>query len=209
VTNSGGSPVANTKVTFAVALGGGTSNPATAMTNASGIASSYWTLGTVAGPNTLTAIVENLAPVAFSATGVAGPATIMTAEPGTTPQTIAAGAVPVLPAVRVTDTNGNPVAGIKVVFATTTGTIAPVNVNTDANGRAAATSWILDNSAAGIKAAYAYMNGSFPVVNFVVTMLPGPPVGLTNVPSDLAVPAGQNLELLRGTYAPAALPDIR
>src|SRR5262245_27281998 len=157
VTNSGGSPVANAKVTFAVASGGGSVNPATAVTNASGIASTYWTLGLVAGPNALTATIEGLAPVTFNATGVAGTATKMIAEPGTTPQAVPAGAVvPVPPAVRVTDANGNPVAGVKVVFWTGDGTIVPASVITDANGRAAATSWTVEK-VAGPKGAVAYM----------------------------------------------------
>ena len=74
-------PVAGVSVTFAVASGGGAVLPATAVTtNASGIATATsWTLGPVAGPNTLTAtaapggITPN--PVTFAATGTPGAAT--------------------------------------------------------------------------------------------------------------------------------------
>jgi adhesin/invasin len=71
-------PVAGVAVTFAVATGGGSVLPvAPVMTNASGLAAATsWTLGSVAGINTLTAtaapagIIPN--PVTFTATGVPG-----------------------------------------------------------------------------------------------------------------------------------------
>ncbi|HVF38580.1 MAG TPA: Ig-like domain-containing protein, partial [Gemmatimonadaceae bacterium] len=56
VTDAQDNPIAGIAVTFAVATGGGTITGAAAVTNASGIATvGSWTLGTIAGPNTLTA----------------------------------------------------------------------------------------------------------------------------------------------------------
>jgi len=75
VKDANGSPVSGTSVTFAVASGGGAITGASATTNAGGIATvGSWTLGTVAGANTLTATASGLAgsPVSFSATGSAG-----------------------------------------------------------------------------------------------------------------------------------------
>ncbi|MGH7517855.1 MAG: Ig-like domain repeat protein [Gemmatimonadales bacterium] len=73
-------PVAGVPVTFAVAAGGGTAVPTSPVsTNADGVAAATsWTLGAVAGPNSLTATVGGASvsgsPVTFSATGVVGSA---------------------------------------------------------------------------------------------------------------------------------------
>jgi Big-like domain-containing protein len=73
-------PVAGVPVTFAVASGGGSVVPATPVsTNAQGIAApTSWTLGPVAGPNSLTATVGGAgvtgSPVTFQATGTVGSA---------------------------------------------------------------------------------------------------------------------------------------
>jgi hypothetical protein len=73
-------PVAGVSVTFAVASGGGTVDPVTAVTtNASGIAAvTSWTLGTAAGTNTLTATSDGLTgnPITFTATATPETVTI-------------------------------------------------------------------------------------------------------------------------------------
>ena len=74
VTDIYGNPVSGVTVMFAVG-GGGPSTGPTPTTNASGIATvGSWTLGTVAGANTLTATSAGFtgSPVTFSATGTAG-----------------------------------------------------------------------------------------------------------------------------------------
>ncbi len=71
VTDAAGNPVSGVSVTFAVATGGGSATGLAATTNASGIATvGSWTLGTTAGPNTLTATSGSLSgsPVTFTAT---------------------------------------------------------------------------------------------------------------------------------------------
>jgi len=55
-------------VTFTVTAGGGSVNPATATTNALGIAVTSWTLGAAAGINTLTASAPGVPTVTFTAT---------------------------------------------------------------------------------------------------------------------------------------------
>ena len=59
MSDGNGNPVAGAAVTFAVATGGGSVNPTTPVaTNVAGIASlTSWTLGSTAGPNTLTAAI--------------------------------------------------------------------------------------------------------------------------------------------------------
>jgi protocatechuate 3,4-dioxygenase beta subunit len=83
VTDSGGRPVPDIAVTFAVATGGGSATGLTTTTDGSGIATvGGWTLGTVAGSNTLKATSGSLSgsPVTFTATGVAGAATQLAIE---------------------------------------------------------------------------------------------------------------------------------
>lgn len=74
VTDTNSSGVAGITVTFAVTSGGGSVVGGNATTGADGIATvTSWTLGAVAGVNTLTAAVPDLAgsPVTFSATAIA------------------------------------------------------------------------------------------------------------------------------------------
>lgn len=77
VTNADGGPVSSVAVTFAVASGGGSITGAGQTTDGQGIATvGSWTLGPVAGTNTLTASAEGLdgSPVVFTAIGTS-PAT--------------------------------------------------------------------------------------------------------------------------------------
>lgn len=66
-----GNPVAGVAVDWAVTAGGGSVNPATSNTAATGIASTSFTLGPDAGANTATATAAGLtgSPVTFTATG--------------------------------------------------------------------------------------------------------------------------------------------
>jgi surface protein len=85
VTDANGDPVAGVSVTFAVASGGGTVDPTTAViTGADGVAAvTSWTLGATAGSNTLTATATGLtgSPLTFTATGTAAPVTDPDSDP--------------------------------------------------------------------------------------------------------------------------------
>jgi hypothetical protein len=73
VGDSSNNPVAGVSVTFAVGTGGGSATGLSATTNAAGIAAvGSWTLGAVAGPNTLTATSAGLtgSPLTFNATSI-------------------------------------------------------------------------------------------------------------------------------------------
>jgi len=75
VNDAFGNPVSGVTVTFAVGSGGGSATGLITNTNSSGIATvGSWTLGTIAGANTLTATSTGLtgSPVTFNATGTAG-----------------------------------------------------------------------------------------------------------------------------------------
>ena len=113
VTDVNGNPVAGISVTFAVASGGGGILPVTpVVTSALGVASlTSWTLGNVAGANSVTATAAGLtgSPVSFIATGVAGTPTQlqMVTQPSAAAQSGVA--LTIQPAVRLADIFGNAV----------------------------------------------------------------------------------------------------
>jgi hypothetical protein len=76
VTDASGRPVLGATVAFAVTAGNGSANPRLALTDAKGQASATWTLGTIVGPNEVTASVDGVtSSVRFQATGSAGAVT--------------------------------------------------------------------------------------------------------------------------------------
>src|SRR2546430_3713208 len=113
-----GNPVAGVGVTFAPGTGGGSVSPTSPVTTgADGVAAvTSWTLGTVAGPNTLTAASGTLAgsPITFSATATAGNATRLAIV--TPPSASAQSGVPLLqqPVIQLQDGSGNPVGQANV-----------------------------------------------------------------------------------------------
>jgi uncharacterized protein YjdB len=183
VTDAFGNPVAGVNVTFAVTAGGGVITPTTVATNALGIATvTSWTLGAVAGANSVTATVAGLSgsPVAFNAVGQVGPAAAIVATSATTQSAPFSSAVTAPPAVQVRDLFGNGVSGVSVTFTVTAGAgvIAPASpavVVTDANGNAALTTWTLGASLGTntVTAAAAGLTGS--PVSFNATATAGAP----------------------------------
>jgi hypothetical protein len=82
VTDAAGLPVANAAVAFAVTQGNGSTNPRVANTDSKGMATSTWTLGTILGPNEVTASVTGVSSqVKFSAMGAPGPVVSITLAP--------------------------------------------------------------------------------------------------------------------------------
>ncbi len=69
------------RVEWDVAAGAGSVSPGTALTDASGTATTTWTLGTTAGVGRVTAQVTGVNPAAFAATILAGPAAAVIATP--------------------------------------------------------------------------------------------------------------------------------
>jgi hypothetical protein len=82
VTDAAGLPVPNAAVAFAVTQGNGSTSPRVANTDAKGIATSSWTLGTILGPNEVTASVTGVSQqVKFSTAGSPGNVTTITLSP--------------------------------------------------------------------------------------------------------------------------------
>ena len=84
VTDANGTAVSGVTVNFAAASGGGSVSGGTQTTGASGIATvGGWTLGPNPGVNTLTATVQGLTPVTFTATAAqSGPAIVLSTPNG-------------------------------------------------------------------------------------------------------------------------------
>ncbi|HMC68723.1 MAG TPA: hypothetical protein VKJ07_06175, partial [Mycobacteriales bacterium] len=116
LTDANSNPVPNVTVTW-VARGGGTVNPASSATDATGHAQTTRTLGLTPGQETTTAkatLTGGLDSVTFNITAQVGGASQMTlnggdAQTGTVGQTL-----PTPPSVRVADQFNNPVSGVTV-----------------------------------------------------------------------------------------------
>ncbi len=172
-----GNPVSGVSVTFAVSGGGGSLTGGAQTTNGSGIATvTSWTLGTTAGANSLSATSAGLtgSPVSFTATGTAGPATSIAINAGNNQTAIAGSAVATDPAVKVSDVNGNGVAGVSVTFSVTGGggSVTGGSQVTNASGIATVTSWTLGGTV-GANALDATAAG-VGNVSFAATGLVGP-----------------------------------
>ena len=105
------------------------------LTDARGEARFRWTLGRAAGRQELVLSVPELKqPLRVAARGMPrGAANVVIDAPPTSPP-----GRPVLVKVSVTDVYGNPVPDVQAIFSVSAGTVTPVRVMTDDQGRAAA-----------------------------------------------------------------------
>jgi len=188
VLGSDGRGMQGVSVNFSVMSGGGSVAGNSQTTDAEGVASVAWTLGTTAGPNQVAASAGSLegSPITFSATGVAGPAAAVLAHAGMNQSATVGTSVAVPPATKVTDQYGNPVAGVNVSFVVSAGagTLGATSQATAADGIASAGSWVL-GSAAGIQTITASVAGISSVATINATAIPG-------VPAGIALNAGNN-----------------
>ena len=142
VRDSNGSPLAGTSVDFAVTSGGGSISPARAVTDANGQASTTVTLGTAAGPNTVSATATGIGSVTFTATATSlqEPPTQLALTPASASTNTGS---PISYQAAVQDQFGNPVTSATgaVTFSATgaTGTFSPSATVTPINGVASAT----------------------------------------------------------------------
>jgi hypothetical protein len=187
VNDAGGNPVGGAPVTWVVTGGGGTLDPTTTTTDATGRASSVWTLGTAPGANTAEAVVSGVGQATFTATGLAGtPNEIRivsgNGQTGPAGQRLAADLV-----VLVLDERDNPIAGATVAWQVQSGGggVDPPTSATDAAGHATAR-WTL-GSAPGANTLQASVSGAG-TVTFQATGAAGSPsaLALTTQPSNSA-----------------------
>jgi alpha-tubulin suppressor-like RCC1 family protein len=186
-----GNGVPGRSINWVAGSGGGNAVPATGTTDENGYAFSQWTLGPASGIQLMNGVVSGYAPATFTAMAVSQSAASITAASSTALVGQAGTPVTPLPAVRVTDANGNPVQGVTVTFtagvgsgqvSNQTGQGRVVTIATDDAGIAAVTAWTLgpiadpdtlEASAVGLTGPLA---GS--PVRFIAFVLPGPPARL-------------------------------
>src|SRR3954447_10824439 len=172
VTDAKGRVVKGQVVNFVVTAGGGHVSAGTATTDPSGLAQVLWTLGGVAGsPQALEARAVNgtgqvLASAAFTATATPGaPAQAAAYGPSATSgDTVVAGVVGSVVedsfAVIVRDAAGNPVPGVQVAWAVTSGGGSITSpTTTDASG-VARTQWVLGTATGPTQTAQATVAGT-------------------------------------------------
>ncbi len=187
-------PLAGVTVTATVTSGNGVASGGTsAVTDANGSAAfSGLAITGLVGPYILTFSAPGLTGVTTSTIALgAGAPTAMVALRGDG-QTLAAGtAVPVLPAVVVTDAEGNGVPGLAVSFQVTGGGggVTGSAATTNASGEAAVSSWTL-GQVVGTNTLQATAAGLAGLpITFTATGQPGPVAGLSILtqPSAVAV----------------------
>ena len=169
-----GNGVPAVPVTFTATVGGGLVTGSPVTTTSSGEATiGSWILGPTPGPNSLTATVAGVGSVSVQATGVAAVPAAITKTAGDNQTTEVGTSVSVLPQVRVTDSGGNPIPAIEVMFSISSGggAVTGGTVLTDGDGRATVGSWTLGTTA-GPNALEAATVG-LPVLNFSASGTPG------------------------------------
>jgi hypothetical protein len=150
VKDASGNILGGVAVTITVTAGGGTLASAPTVT-VSGAPSSIgvWTLGRVAGVNTVTVTAGNLPPLVITVTGIAGPPASVAMVAGDAQAALAGTTLANALTAQVRDQFGNGVAGSVVTFLVTAGggSINPSTVTTDASGNASGAIWRLGKSA--------------------------------------------------------------
>ena len=169
-------PVSNATVNFIVASGGGSTTGATVNTNASGIATiGSWTLGAIAGSNSLTAGAAGAPTVTINATGTAGAVTQIILNAGNNQSATVNTNVAIAPAVLVEDQFNNVVPNATVTFTVATGGgLVTANMPTsNASGVATLGSWTLGQTVGSNS--LTVTSGGAPSATFNATSTPGAP----------------------------------
>lgn len=154
VVDQNNNAVVGARVTWTVATGGGslTQTAGAGITNALGVDSASWTLGSTVGPQTVTAAVSGVGSITFSATAttVGGTAATIRIISGSGQVGRSQQVLPNPLVVEVRDASGNTLSGISVTFTqdavkNPAGFTSPTPVTTGANGQASV-SWTLGNN---------------------------------------------------------------
>lgn len=162
VVDAEGNGIAGQAVTWVVASGGGSVDPATSQTDGEGLTSTRWTLGDLPGTNTVSAVASGIGIVGFTATASSGGGPGPSASTSTItadPTSIVAGAETSTITVTVRDASGAPFAGATVTLqATGSGnTLTQPFGSTGANGVVTGT---LRSTVPGTKVVSALVNGT-------------------------------------------------
>ena len=182
----GGAASAGMTVTWSTTDPGASLNPASAVTDANGIASSAWTLGTLASSQTARASLSGASgsPVTFSATATPDGALSLSKGGGDNQTGQVGTQLAAAVQAKAADEFGNGVAGVNVVWAATGATVSAPAVATDVSG-ISAVNVTLGNTAGPITitATAAGLTGS--PLTFNATAATAPPI-----PTSAAVSVG-------------------
>lgn len=127
-----GVPTAGITISWNVSASGGTVNPTTSVSDASGLATTQWTLNDTARVSTLTAAVINAASVTMQVTTTGGAPTTFSKITADS-VAVVAGANTLL-TVRIRDKSGNPVLGAVVTWTTSGGSLTTSTTTTGSSG---------------------------------------------------------------------------
>jgi len=168
VLDQNGNPIPGAVVSWTIIGASGSVSSPTSTTNASGDASVIWTLGTLAGTDSLTASLANGVSVLITAVATAGQFTNLVIN-SPNPQTISTSS-PAPLVVKAVDANGNPVAGVTVGFTPSpAASLSATSATTDVNGLATVT--LLAGAPIGVVDVTATAGVAVPVV-FHITVGP-------------------------------------
>jgi plastocyanin len=173
VVDSDGSPQAGVTVTWQSSSGA--LAPTSSVTDAEGLATTMWTLDTVSGGKTASAAVAGAegSPVTFSATALAGPATIIEKMAGDS-QAVAANRPPFNPLlVRFLDQYRNRVEGRTVTWSVESGPLTILSSNPMTNGDGVSLAVVGTQRTPGGGLVRVALNGATLAVDFTLTV--GPP----------------------------------
>ncbi len=183
VSDALGNPAATVSVSFAVTSGGGSVTVLSASTDASGNASTQWTIGTSTTVLERVTASSGVGAQVFSATATAGAPKSVAKQAGDN-QLVATGtAAPIRPSVLVQDQFSNPVPNATVTFSPgmLSGSVSGGTVLTTGAGLATVGGWTV-NANPGTDTLYATVTGSGVAGNparFLATAAtPGPPASV-------------------------------
>lgn len=186
VLHANGTPVVGVPVTWTVSQGGGYV-AASSLTNAQGEASTAWAFATTLGTHSVAARISSGVGVVFTGTATAGAPAGIEKAIGDVSGTVG---MPVTLAARVRDIGGNPVPGVTVTWATSSGgSFQPASSVTDAQG-IARTQWTLPTTSGSHTATAS--TGNLTTAPFGVFAAPGPVTTLATVPGSVTVSVGQS-----------------
>jgi hypothetical protein len=168
VEDQNGVPLNDATVTWTVVSGGGSVATPSTTTDDSGNTSVVWTLGNVAGVDSLKASIASGASVTVAATATAASASAMRITSGGT-QTVAAGSQTAPLVVQVVDQFANPVAGAAVSWVVTGGgSLSATSTTTDSTGTAQV---VLTTDAAPAGYQVTATTGTLSPVTFTITAM--------------------------------------
>jgi plastocyanin len=187
-------PKVGATVTWSATGGSGTVDPTSATTDAQGIASTTWTLGTTAGSQSAQATLAGAdgSPVGFTATAEPGPASTLSMVSGDQQVGVNNTVLPQPLVVEVSDEFGNGIQGVDVEWTATNATLSATSVPTDASGLSQVTVTLGAEGAVTVTAAATGLIGSPVTFNATATGEPTIPTTATVRVGNIFFTSNQN-----------------